>query len=219
MRHLRPWDPKSPWCRSRHPLLQMPPLGTKLVDPQAQGILLDIHGNVAENKGGNFFIVADGVLSVDDIDSVIRWKGEIIGHGGLLEFFPVEANTFELGGFPRLKQWLDLEPDLLANRIADDVRREVSTAGLPRRGAADRVAIAGVPVPFSARERAESQMVLEDLVTSAVVEDLVELGAEAGRSVRSTVEVDVNARGTASVLVSTMGVSISPSSSTWVEPV
>src|SRR5258706_6100989 len=34
----------------------------KLVDPQAQGILLDIYGNVAENKGGNFFIVADGVL-------------------------------------------------------------------------------------------------------------------------------------------------------------
>jgi branched-chain amino acid aminotransferase len=34
----------------------------KLVDPQAQGILLDIHGNVAENKGGNFFIAADGVL-------------------------------------------------------------------------------------------------------------------------------------------------------------
>ena len=52
-------------------------------------------------------IVADGVLSVDDIDRVVKWKGEIIGHGGLLEFFPVEANTFELGGFPRLKQWLD----------------------------------------------------------------------------------------------------------------
>jgi branched-chain amino acid aminotransferase len=34
----------------------------KLVDPQAQGILLDIYGNVAENKGGNFFVVADGVL-------------------------------------------------------------------------------------------------------------------------------------------------------------
>lgn len=34
----------------------------KLVDPQAQGILLDMHGNVAENKGGNFFIVSDGVL-------------------------------------------------------------------------------------------------------------------------------------------------------------
>jgi branched-chain amino acid aminotransferase len=34
----------------------------KLVDPQAQGILLDIDGNIAENKGGNFFIFADGVL-------------------------------------------------------------------------------------------------------------------------------------------------------------
>ena len=34
----------------------------KLIDPQAQGVLLDIDGNIAENKGGNFFIVADGVL-------------------------------------------------------------------------------------------------------------------------------------------------------------
>jgi branched-chain amino acid aminotransferase len=34
----------------------------KLVDPQAQGILLDGDGNVTENKGGNFFIYADGVL-------------------------------------------------------------------------------------------------------------------------------------------------------------
>jgi branched-chain amino acid aminotransferase len=34
----------------------------KLVDPQAQGILLDIDGNVAENKGGNFFIVSEGML-------------------------------------------------------------------------------------------------------------------------------------------------------------
>ncbi len=34
----------------------------KLVDPQAQGILLDVDGNVAENKGGNFFIVSEGTL-------------------------------------------------------------------------------------------------------------------------------------------------------------
>jgi len=34
----------------------------KLVDPQAQGIMLDIHGNLAENKGGNIFLVADGRL-------------------------------------------------------------------------------------------------------------------------------------------------------------
>ena len=34
----------------------------KLVDPLAQGIILDVHGNVAENKGGNIFAVTDGRL-------------------------------------------------------------------------------------------------------------------------------------------------------------
>jgi branched-chain amino acid aminotransferase len=34
----------------------------KLVDAQAQGILLDVDGNVAENKGGNFFIFSEGML-------------------------------------------------------------------------------------------------------------------------------------------------------------
>lgn len=37
-------------------------LECKLVDPMAQGILLDINGYIAENKGGNFFIVSEGVL-------------------------------------------------------------------------------------------------------------------------------------------------------------
>ena len=34
----------------------------KLVDEDAQSVLLDIHGNVSENKGGNVFIVSEGVL-------------------------------------------------------------------------------------------------------------------------------------------------------------
>ena len=52
-------------------------------------------------------IVSDGKLAVDDIDRVIRWKGEIIERGGMLEFFPLEGNNFELGGFGRLKAWLE----------------------------------------------------------------------------------------------------------------
>jgi branched-chain amino acid aminotransferase len=43
----------------------------KLVDPQAQGILLDIDGNVAENKGGNFFIYAEGVLKTPRCGSAL----------------------------------------------------------------------------------------------------------------------------------------------------
>lgn len=37
-------------------------LEVKLVDPDAQGILLDQHGYLTENKGGNFFLVQEGVL-------------------------------------------------------------------------------------------------------------------------------------------------------------
>lgn len=37
-------------------------LEVKLVDPQAQGILLDTEGFLAENKGGNFFLVQGGTL-------------------------------------------------------------------------------------------------------------------------------------------------------------
>ena len=51
-------------------------------------------------------ILDDGRLSVDDIDRVVRLKGEIVERGGVLEFFPAEENTFELGGFARLREWL-----------------------------------------------------------------------------------------------------------------
>lgn len=43
----------------------------KLVDPQAQGVLLDLNGNIAENKGGNFFIVADGMLKTPYTSSAL----------------------------------------------------------------------------------------------------------------------------------------------------
>lgn len=52
-------------------------------------------------------IVDDGKLTPLDIQQVIRAKGEIIDRGGLLEFFPLEDNHFELGGFARLKEWLE----------------------------------------------------------------------------------------------------------------
>lgn len=37
-------------------------LEVKLVDPRGQGIILDQDGFLAENKGGNFFVVGEGVL-------------------------------------------------------------------------------------------------------------------------------------------------------------
>ncbi len=40
----------------------MAEIEVKLVDPNAQGVILDINGNVAENKGGNLFAVVGGEL-------------------------------------------------------------------------------------------------------------------------------------------------------------
>lgn len=43
----------------------------KLVDPKAQGILLDMNGNIAENKGGNFFVVENGVLKTPSTSNAL----------------------------------------------------------------------------------------------------------------------------------------------------
>jgi len=51
-------------------------LEVKLVDPDAQSILLDADGCLTENKGGNFFLVSDGVLktprTLQALDGVTR---------------------------------------------------------------------------------------------------------------------------------------------------
>jgi ATPase family associated with various cellular activities (AAA)/AAA+ lid domain len=52
-------------------------------------------------------IVEDGTLSASDIRTVVRCKGQMIERGGILEFFPAEENNFEIGGFARLKSWLE----------------------------------------------------------------------------------------------------------------
>lgn len=52
-------------------------------------------------------ILYDGRLSAEDVPRLIKRKGETIQDGGLLEFYPPDENRFELGGFDRLKDWLD----------------------------------------------------------------------------------------------------------------
>jgi hypothetical protein len=52
-------------------------------------------------------ILSDGKLSADDVPRLVKRKGEAIQDGGLLEFYPADENAFELGGFSRLKAWLE----------------------------------------------------------------------------------------------------------------
>ena len=66
----------------------------KLVDPQAQGILLDIDGNIAENKGGNFFIVVDGVLKTPLVSNALAGisRATVIELAGSLGIGVCETN-------------------------------------------------------------------------------------------------------------------------------
>jgi hypothetical protein len=52
-------------------------------------------------------ILSDGMLAQEDVPRLVRRKGESIQDGGLLEFYPPAENAFELGGFDRLKAWLN----------------------------------------------------------------------------------------------------------------
>ncbi len=52
-------------------------------------------------------IVERGTLSAEDVHTILKRKVQAIKDGGLLEYYPLEDNRFELGGFVNLKSWLE----------------------------------------------------------------------------------------------------------------
>ena len=46
-------------------------------------------------------------LTEEDIPKILKKKAGLINEGGVLEFFPASENYFQLGGFKKLKSWLD----------------------------------------------------------------------------------------------------------------
>jgi MoxR-like ATPase len=52
-------------------------------------------------------IVERGTLSAEDVQIILKRKVQAIKEGGLLEYYPLEDNRFELGGFANLKSWLE----------------------------------------------------------------------------------------------------------------
>jgi SpoVK/Ycf46/Vps4 family AAA+-type ATPase len=52
-------------------------------------------------------VVEHGALSADDVQNILKRKVQAIKDGGLLEYYPLEDNRFELGGFTNLKSWLE----------------------------------------------------------------------------------------------------------------
>ena len=52
-------------------------------------------------------LVERGTLSAGDVQAILKRKVQTIKDGGLLEYYPLEDNRFELGGFANLKAWLE----------------------------------------------------------------------------------------------------------------
>jgi len=88
--------------RSQHPIeVSLPPDGMDgLLDALAGLTLNQARQAVARA------VLDDHRLDLQDIPQLLKRKGERIRDAGVLEFYPPEENTFELGGFSRLKEWL-----------------------------------------------------------------------------------------------------------------
>lgn len=50
----------------------------------------------------------DGMINIDDVHRVLRFKRDALGQGGLLEFEIDTGNLNEIGGLGSLKHWLEL---------------------------------------------------------------------------------------------------------------
>ncbi|HVR43591.1 MAG TPA: AAA family ATPase [Thermoanaerobaculia bacterium] len=51
--------------------------------------------------------IEDGRLDGSDIDRILERKRRLLEDGGLLDYYPPERNRYEIGGFGRLKAWLE----------------------------------------------------------------------------------------------------------------
>ena len=52
-------------------------------------------------------LLEDGVLEAGDLQTILEDKARALAQDGLLEFLPASDNAFALGGFERLKVWLE----------------------------------------------------------------------------------------------------------------
>jgi SpoVK/Ycf46/Vps4 family AAA+-type ATPase len=52
-------------------------------------------------------VLDDNAVTAADIPRLLRRKGDAVREEGLLEFYPPEDNTFQLGGLEHLKAWLE----------------------------------------------------------------------------------------------------------------
>jgi len=83
---------------------------TVTLGPEGMETLLDALSGLTLNQARQavaWAVLDDNALTTQDIPRLLRRKSEAVREEGLLEFYPPEDNTYEIGGFDRLKAWLE----------------------------------------------------------------------------------------------------------------
>ena len=85
-----------------------PQLGIYVDDSERSQLVSAMSGMTLNQARQNLARVAmeDSALCPKDIPRLRNHKAQAIRDGGLLEYYPVDGNQFTLGGFDRLKGWL-----------------------------------------------------------------------------------------------------------------
>lgn len=92
--------------RPRNPTPQSGPKVTPQVREEFLRALRGMTLNQARQAVA-YALIEDGRLTSQDIKHVLDRKAQLIREGGLLEYYPSEDNQYELGGFSKLKGWLE----------------------------------------------------------------------------------------------------------------
>ena len=84
-------------------------VGYKL-DKKGEGSLLSALQGMTIDQARQtvaFAFLEGKALTNEDIPKILKKKAHLINEGGVLEFFPASENHFQLGGFNKLKNWLE----------------------------------------------------------------------------------------------------------------
>ena len=83
-------------------------VATRLSDEDREQLLNVLHGLTLNQARQAVASAAldDYQFTPDDIHLVLKQKARMVREGGILEYYPVEDNRYQLGGFVRLKSWL-----------------------------------------------------------------------------------------------------------------
>ncbi|MEM7409572.1 MAG: AAA family ATPase [Myxococcota bacterium] len=80
------------------------------LDPKDRAALLEAVRGLTLNQARQavtYVALQDNKLAADDVATVVDRKARWIQDDGILEYYPAGDNAFEIGGFERLKEWLE----------------------------------------------------------------------------------------------------------------